>query len=221
MPVAVALTGLGLYVGCLFILASWIRSKWQDSQELSRKLIHIGCGFLLPLSYWFQIPQWIALTASLVATSLVIINHKMQLISLIEDVERKTYGTTFYCASISILIFFFWNVDPIAMLSGALVMALSDGLAGLIGRGIPSPTWMVEGQTKSLAGTATMLLSTATILITISFQAESELSLTSLILISSVITALEQYSLFGIDNLSVPIGTASLIALLNGTYSVS
>ena len=221
MPVAVALTGLGLYVGCLFILTSWIRSKWHNSQELSRKIIHIGCGFLLPLSYLMQIPQWIALTASLVATSLVMINYKMQLLNLIEDVERKTYGTTFYCASISILIFFFWSEDPIAMLSGALVMALSDGLASVIGRGIPSSTWMVQGQTKSLAGTATMLLSTATVLIAVSFQAGSELSLTSLVLISFVITALEQFSLYGIDNLTVPIGTASLIVLLNGTYSIS
>ena len=149
------------------------------------------------------------------------INYKMQLLSLIEDVERKTYGTTFYCASISILVFFIWSEDPIAMLSGALVMALSDGLASVIGRGIPSSTWMVQGQTKSLAGTATMLLSTATILIAVSFQAGSELSLTSLVLISFVITALEQFSLYGIDNLTVPIGTASLLALLNGTYSVS
>ncbi len=213
MPVAVTLTVLGLYLGCLITLAGWIGSKWEHSHEFSRKVIHIGCGLLLPISYWLQLPRWIALTAALLAMGLVLLNYQRKWLGLIEDVDRKTYGTIFYCSSISTLILIFWNQDPVAMIAGSLVMAISDGLAGLIGKGVQSPTWRLNDQTKSLAGTTTMLLSTFLILMTLSHLTGDVLPIRFALLVSLVVTFLEQWSVYGIDNLTVPILTALMFSL--------
>ena len=214
MPVAVTLTVIGLYVGCLIVLASWIRSKWSDGKELSRKIIHIGSGFLLPISFWLQLPRFISLTAALIATVLVILNYQRSWFGLIEDVDRKTYGTIFYCVSISGLIFFFWEENPLAMLAGSLVMALSDGLASLIGKGLPSPKWTVQDQTKSLAGTTTMLLTTSLVLLSISQLTGCALSIASITIISFTATILEQWSIYGVDNLTVPMSTALMFSFM-------
>jgi len=53
------------------------------------------------------------------------------------------------------------------MLAGALIMAISDGSASLVGRFVPSAQWNLFGQTKSLAGTSTMLISSMIILFVI------------------------------------------------------
>ena len=214
MPVAVALTVIGLYIGCLVILAKSIRSKFNDGRELSRKVIHIGAGFLLPLSVWLQLDRWIALTAALFATALVALNYQRNWFGLIEDVDRKTYGTIFYCLSISGLIYLFWDKNPVAMLAGSLVMSISDGLASLIGKGIPSPKWTFQDQTKSLAGTTTMLLCTSFILISISQLGWSSLSLVNIATISVVVTTLEQLSIYGLDNITVPISTSLMFSLM-------
>ena len=99
------------------------------------------------------------------------------------------------------------------MIAGSLVMAISDGLAGLIGKGVQSPTWRFNDQTKSLAGTTTMLLSTFLILMTVSHLTGNVLPIRFALLVSLIVTFLEQWSVYGIDNLTVPIMTALMFSL--------
>jgi phytol kinase len=213
--IAGQLAVLGCVIGLLVLLAVWIRSQWPEARELSRKVIHIGCGLLLPLSWSLGLPKLLALGAAVCATAIICINHRTHWFALIEDVERKTYGTIFYCVSICCLIFFFWSSCPGAMLAGALVMAISDGLASLIGRFVPSPKWHLYGQTKSLAGTSAMLLSTLGIISIVQLALGPGLSTTQILTISIIITGLEQLSGYGIDNLSVPVATASIVSFIS------
>ena len=215
MTIAEQFAALGLIVGLLVLFATWTRSQWPEARELSRKVIHIGCGLLLPLSWYLGLPKNLALAAAAVATVIVCINHRTRWLALIEDVERKTYGTILYCLSICCLIIFFWNSYPSAMLSGALVMAISDGSASLLGRLIPSPKWQLYGQTKSTAGTSAMLLSTLGIISVVQWSMGSGLSVAQILFVSIVVTGLEQLSGYGLDNLSVPLATASLISLIS------
>jgi len=61
---------------------------------------------------------------------MVFINYNYKLFPTIEDVERKSYGTLFYCLSLFILIYLFWNKDPYALITGFFLMTFGDGLAG-------------------------------------------------------------------------------------------
>ena len=100
------------------------------------------------------------------------------------------------------------------MLTGALVMAIADGSASLIGRHVKSPQWNLKGQTKSLAGTAAMLISTIGVFGLMQQLFQLDFSISSILTISLIITALEQVSFYGVDNLSVPISTAFLTSIM-------
>ena len=91
-------------------------------------------------------------------------------------------------------------------------MACGDGLAGLIGRAVTSPSWSVAGQTKSLAGTATMLMVSFGVLLALTIASGSGANGTGALLLAAVATGLEQISPAGVDNLSVPMVVGCLWA---------
>ena len=172
-------------------------------------MVHIGTGPVVLLAWWFGINRWLALPAALLVTLATALNHRFRVLPAVEDVGRHSYGTIAYGASISLLLALFWPEQPLAVAAGALVMALGDGLAGLVGPQLQSPRWQLFGQSKSLAGTASMAGASLLVLAALAAAAEgSGLAappLPNLLLIALLATALEQLSSFGIDNLSVPL----------------
>lgn len=196
----------------VLLVAVAARHQWPDQQELSRKIVHIGSGFVLPLAWFVQIPTVVAVTAAATATLVAFINHRWRLIPAVEDVDRSSYGTVAYGLSITLLLIWFWPHHPDAVVVGVLVMALGDGLAGLIGRQIQSPNWSIAGQTKSLLGTSVMAGVSFAVLFMMATWLDLSPQLWSFTLITIIAVLLEQFSILGLDNLSVPIITASLWA---------
>ena len=188
------------------------RRQWPNQQELSRKIVHIGSGFVLPLAWFVQIPTVVAVTVAATATLIAFINHRWRLIPAVEDVDRTSYGTVAYGLSITLLLIWFWPDQPDAVVVGVLVMALGDGLAGLIGRQIQSTNWSIAGQTKSLLGTSVMAGVSFLILVIMAACMGLSPQLWVFTLITIIAVLLEQFSMMGLDNLSVPIVTASLWA---------
>ena len=185
-----------------------------DQRELSRKIVHIGTGAVLPLAWAFTIPAMVAIPFAIVVTLLTWMNHQWRLIPAVEDVDRNSYGTIAYGLAITILLLLFWPDHADAACAGVLVMALGDGCAGLVGRAVRSPRWVVLGQTKSLAGTLTMFLVSTAVLIGLSTWSESNAAFTMALAIATTATALEQISVAGVDNLSVPLAVGLLWATL-------
>ena len=181
-----------------------------NQRELSRKIVHIGTGAVVPLAWFFEIPFVVALPVAAVITVVTTINHQWRFIPAIEDVDRNSYGTTAYGLSITALMLLFWTQQPDAVCAGVLVMACGDGLAGLVGRSIASPQWSVMGQTKSLVGTTTMLAVSFTVLLALGSSGSTGANAVVALLIAVVATGLEQISPAGIDNLSVPITVGCL-----------
>ncbi len=192
------------------VMAIAISSKnlWPKQQELSRKIVHIGTGPVIPLAWWMNVPAGLAISFSCLITLSLIINKKFKLLPAIEDIQRKSYGTIAYGLSITLLFSLFWPENPAAVSSGVLVMAFGDGFAGLIGRHFRSNSWEILGQRKSIIGTLTMGLVGAVVLITIAFISEAGLSPFQIFLITGFAVCLEQIGPWGIDNLTVPIGVA-------------
>jgi phytol kinase len=149
---------VGGWLGLLSALAIWVRGRWPEQREWSRKVVHIGCGPVMLIAWAWGIERWIAVTAAVVITLLAALNHRMRVLPAIEDVNRHSYGTIAYGASISLLLLLFWDRQPIAAVAGVLVMAIGDGLAGLLGPLVTSPSWQVFQQRRSLVGTAVMAL---------------------------------------------------------------
>ena len=180
------------------------RKRWPEQRELSRKIVHIGTGPVVVLAWWLSIPASIAVPVAFAVTVITAINHRIQLLPAVEDVDRNSYGTVAYGLAISLLLLLFWPEQAVAVCAGVLVMAFADGLAGLVGRGVSSPSWTVWHQRKSLAGTVTMGLVTALVLLLLGLISQSPLHPLRLIAVCALAVGLEQWGRWGIDNLTVP-----------------
>ena len=174
-----------------------------NQRELSRKIVHIGTGAVVPLAWFFEIPFVVALPVAAVITVVTTINHQWRFIPAVEDVDRNSYGTIAYGIAITTLLLLFWPTRADAVSAGVLVMALGDGLAGLIGRNVASPKWVLFGQTKSSVGTITMAVVSGLVLIGLARWSGADLSLPAALGMVAMATGLEQLSWSGLDNLSV------------------
>ena len=181
-----------------------------NQRELSRKIVHIGTGAVVPLAWFFEIPFVIALPVAAVITVVTTINHQWRFIPAVEDVDRNSYGTIAYGIAITTLLLLFWPTRADAVSAGVLVMALGDGLAGLIGRNVASPKWVLFGQTKSSVGTMTMAVVSGLVLIGLARWSGADLSLPAALGMVAMATGLEQLSWSGLDNLSVPLSVGVL-----------
>jgi len=181
-----------------------------NQRELSRKIVHIGTGAVVPLAWFFEIPFVVALPVAAVISVVTTINHQWRFIPAIEDVDRNSYGTIAYGIAITTLLLLFWPARADAVSAGVLVMALGDGLAGLIGRNVASPKWVLFGQTKSSVGTMTMAVVSGLVLIGLARWSGADLSLPAALGMVAMATGLEQLSWSGLDNLSVPLSVGVL-----------
>ncbi len=181
-----------------------------NQRELSRKIVHIGTGAVVPLAWFFEIPFVVALPVAAVITVVTTINHQWRFIPAVEDVDRNSYGTIAYGIAITTLLLLFWPTRADAVSAGVLVMALGDGLAGLIGRNVASPKWVLFGQTKSSVGTMTMAVVSGLVLIGLAQWSGADLSLPTALGMVAMATGLEQLSWSGLDNLSVPLSVGVL-----------
>lgn len=205
----VGITLVGLWLMLLAAAAVVVRRRWNGQREWSRKLVHIGTGVVVPLAWFGSIDRRIAIPAAGVITLLAALNHRMRVIPAIEDVGRHSYGTIAYGASITTLLLLYWPAQPAAVAAGVLVMALGDGLAGLLGPLVASASWSVWGQRKSVVGTAAMAGGSLTMLLVVrQLAAAADMpspSLGGLLAITLVAVLLEQLAVAGFDNFSVPV----------------
>ena len=210
MKVLLGPTVIGVWLVVILVTAITCRKRWPDQQELSRKVIHIGAGSVVPMAWWFAIPKPVAIGAAGVVTVLIALNHRWRWVAAMEDVDRTSYGTVAYAGAITLLLCLFWPQRPDAICAAVLVMALGDGLAGLIGRGLNSPQWTIFGQRKSIAGTFTMAVVSLLVLLAVGRLSGTMPSPVVIMLIGTCAVIFEQLSSAGLDNLSVPISVGLL-----------
>ena len=211
------LLGVAAVVAWLLLLAGLavqVRRRWNGQREWSRKLVHIGTGVVVLIAWGCGIDRLVAIPAAATITLLAALNHRLRILPAVEDVGRHSYGTVAYGASITTLLALDWPQQPAAVAAGVLVMALGDGLAGLVGPLVMSPSWSVMEQRKSVAGTSAMATGSLMALLVVHHLARiqnlASPSPAALLAIVAMATALEQVAILGIDNFSVPIATGWL-----------
>ncbi|MCP4972958.1 MAG: dolichol kinase, partial [Prochlorococcus sp.] len=104
------------------------RKFWPAERELSRKVVHIGIGPIIPLAWWLKVPAELAIPAAISVTVFVLINHRWGFIPAVEDIKRQSYGTVAYGLAITVLLILFWPAQAAAVCAGVMVMAFGDGL---------------------------------------------------------------------------------------------
>ena len=196
-----------LYLFSIFLISIVFKKFNNDNKEIVRKIIHIGIGPLIPIAQILKIDQNQALIFTGIISLIVLMNYTYKIFPTIEDVERKSYGTIFYCISLFILIYLFWDKDPHALITGFFIMTFGDGLAGLLGKSFNSRSWNFLKQKKSLFGTLTMFLTSLIVVFAVGNIQQNSFNL-NYFTIAFIATILEQFSVLGIDNFIVPISSA-------------
>ena len=216
LNIILKLTIIGGWIAFLIYVANQVKNSGDEDGELSRKIVHIGTAATIPMAWAFGLSKILIVSCGLLITAFTLFNRRWRLLNSIEDIGRKSFGTTAYGLSITLLVALLWPERADAVTAGILVMGIGDGCAGLIGRHVYSPRWTLFGQTKSLAGTLTMAIASMLCLTGLSLSTSPEISIPTMLIISSCAVVLEQISSAGVDNLSVPIGVAVLWRVLIG-----
>lgn len=209
---------LGVQIGAVslwlvfVVLVALGLQRWTGEAEIIRKVVHIGTGNIILIAWWLKIPAFVGISASVLFSAITLLSYRFPLIPGIDSVGRKSLGTFFYAVSIGVLIAVFWQQAAYAAVIGILVMTWGDGLAALIGQRWGRHPYKLWGMQKSWEGSLMMLLVSAVVssLTLLSVYGVSwQIGLISLG-IAVTATGLEAFSKLGIDNLTVPIGSASV-----------
>jgi phytol kinase len=189
----------------------------QASSEVIRKIVHIGTGNVILLAWWLDIPASVGITAAICASAVTLLSYKLPIIPGINSVGRQSLGTFFYSVSIGILVACFWYLhQPQYAALGIMVMAWGDGLAALIGKRFGQHKYKVLGAEKSWEGSLAMGLASWMVILLILTGVQGNFWQTWVIslVVAVIATTLESFSFLGIDNLTVPLGSAALAFML-------
>ncbi|BFM39332.1 diacylglycerol/polyprenol kinase family protein [Synechocystis sp. LKSZ1] len=211
LPLAIAL--IAVYLALLIVVAEFWNRSQPHHGEFTRKMVHIGSGQVLLLAWWLQIPGWVGILAGILAAGIALLSYYLPILPSLESVGRRSFGTFFYAISISLLSgFFFPRGQPEFAALGLLIMAWGDGLAALIGQNFGRHPYQLGGIRKSWEGSLTMLVISGAItgLVLGPLWDWQGLILGIAVIIALVATLLETFSKLGIDNLTVPLGSAFL-----------
>lgn len=216
---------VALWMSIVGLVAWWLYRQPQIDPELVRKTVHIGTGNIILLAWWLQIPAWMAVVASIFFSGLALLSYYLPILPGINSVGRKSFGTFFYAVSIGLLVAWFWPLHlPQLAVLGILIMTWGDGFAALVGKRWGRHRYTLWGEGKSWEGSAAMLLVSWLVGVLVLSSLGLGLGLTGAIAlcIALAATALESVSKLGIDNLTVPVGSAALgLALLSWWQGVS
>ncbi|MGK7873925.1 MAG: diacylglycerol/polyprenol kinase family protein [Xenococcaceae cyanobacterium] len=212
-PLWFSLSLICLYLGIIIVFAEGLTRVTASNSELTRKIVHIGAGHVVLLAWWFDVPAWIGIGASAIASVIALISYFMPILPSINSVGRESLGTFFYAISIGVLVAWFWLLNqPQYAAIGILVMAWGDGMAAIIGQRFGRHPYKVLGIAKSWEGSLTMALMSylVTSLILLAVQGNIWQTWLVSLAVAVVATSLEAFSKLGVDNLTVPLGSSAL-----------
>ncbi|WP_313887301.1 SEC59/DGK1/VTE5 family protein [Nodosilinea sp. FACHB-141] len=213
---ATALVQIGLVAAWLAVVggvAEGVRRTGRFATEITRKIVHIGAGHVILLAWWLHTPAWMGITASVVFSGVALLSYRLPILPGVDGVGRNSLGTFFYAVSIGVLTAVFWPLGlPQYAALGILVMTWGDGLAALVGQNFGRHPYKIFGNQKSWEGSLTMALaSLLVVLLVLGLTAGfTEAVWATALVVAIAATLLETLSFYGLDNLTVPLGSAAL-----------
>ncbi|PSB33370.1 diacylglycerol/polyprenol kinase family protein [Chlorogloea sp. CCALA 695] len=212
-PINLQIAIVVLWIGLLLLVASLLNRFGNGNAEVVRKVVHIGTGNVILFAWWLHIPAFVGVGASILASIVTFLSYRFPILPGINSVGRKSLGTFFYAVSIGILVAWFWTINrPQYAALGILVMAWGDGLAALVGQKFGKHPYKIWENKKSWEGSGTMALVSLIVsgLIFLNVNGNNWQTWIVSLSVALAATILEAFSVYGIDNLTVPLGSAAL-----------
>jgi len=181
---------------------------------ITRKIAHIGSGIIVAF-FPLLISLNTAIIIGVISSLFLIFTKKYKLLNSIHNIEKSSIGDIIFAPSLTLCAILFWPIQPILFQTGALVLGLSDGFAGLIGEKLKMKPYNINSK-KTLWGSIIFFIITFIILLTvIYFQYLLSITLIFYIFISSLLlTIIEALLTKGWDNLFIPIAAGLIMYFL-------
>lgn len=207
-----ALLGTLIFLTVLYGAFYLLKSRYDLSPEISRKMVHIGLG-LTTLSFpWIfseSWPVWIMCGVSII--TLLGLRHRKfrdNLGGALHSIERQSFGEICFPLSVAILFHFSHN-EPVFYIVPLLVLTLADAFAAIVGVRYGQSHYDAAEGIKSIEGSLfffiTAFLCIQIPLLLMSSYANSHIILVALF-IALLIMLCEAVSWQGLDNLFIPLG---------------
>jgi phytol kinase len=203
------------------VATALLRSSRVDAAG-ARKIIHIGVSHWWILAMLTMDDPWVASIGPASFIVLNLVSLRTGLFSAMEEGKQaRNWGTVYFPISLLVLVnlCFRGAMPKYVGALGALVMGWGDGLAAVVGgRRERAVRIGLRGSRKSLAGSAVMFAVSfaVTAVLAVSFEPAAPLTRTLLLApaaTAALATAVELFTPWGLDNLTVPLLTAGFYRL--------
>lgn len=212
-----------LFIICVPILIILIAMEycWRKkllSTEMTRKIIHATTGIIiafLPFAVSYRVIQFLAVGLLMI----ILLSYKMQLFKAIHSVKRVTIGEILYPVGIGVCAFI--EPAPWIFTAAILHLALADSVAALAGQKWGKRTrYKIITHGKSLVGSMAFFYTSMAIMLGAYLQVDATNlpePIVLLVVFPLALTLLENISLLGSDDVTIPVavilllGNASLI----------
>lgn len=219
-PTKILLAGIVILSnGALFVVSEAWKRTGRPAPESTRKLVHIGAGLLaLPLPWIFH-SHFTILAMALFFTLTLTFTRRRGHLHSVHGVERVSLGEMIY--PLAIYLSFVMTASqghrelfPIPILA----LALADAVAGLVGIRYGRHIFHLFGQRRSLEGSLAFLL-TCTIcsFVVLAASGIDAGTAAGVAVVTGIVgAALEAVSVYGTDNVTVPVGVSAVLLWMVG-----
>ena len=181
-----------------YISVEKFKLKFKIDPEYTRKIAHIlsGLGAII-FSGVISKNEFIFLT--FVFLIIFIASYKYNIFKSFHLIKRKSYGEIFYPLSLIVLALFLYD-QRLYFMIGILLLAISDAVAGLVGR------LFAKDKKTDIGSLAFFIVSFAILLLGFGFV--------DALLIAIILVVVERISPYGFDNLTIPLSYLVMFSFL-------
>jgi phytol kinase len=183
----------------LLILVEVLKRKSFISNDLSRRLAHIGAGVINIVAPLF-VSHVAIIIVNVLFAGLLLVGRNTDYFSSIQTTNRKTYGDVYFPLGIIAAAVVLLPDNVTAFQYGVAIMGISDALAGFVGERWGRKAVSIFNNPKTLLGALVFYVSSLVITFILVPQ-----FLPVVFILPLILTIVEFFLVFGLDNLMLPI----------------
>lgn len=205
-----------LYFGILLVALEISRRRFRLAPDVSRQLFHTGVAvWALPSIFLYESGADAAVPY-LVVSAVAFLSFRYELIDAIED-DGASLGSVLLPLASAALLVWLWGERVYMAVAGAFAAGFGDTAAALVGRRTGSRKFRAMGHSRSMEGTLTLFLSSGLTMAPVLSMVGglgTHQAVAFALIGATVAASVESVSVYGTDNLTVPVATAATLALL-------
>lgn len=219
----VALAASYAYLFGLLFAAEAVHRKLGVEGDTTRKAVHVGVGmWSIATLYFFTSWKW-GIVPPLTLVLVNYVSYRYEIFKAIECSERANLGAVFFPLSFALLMGLLWrpgSSDDLGYIavSGLMAATWGDPMAFIFGRRYGTRRYLFYGHPRTMEGTLAMFLASSIVMAPVlalmgGFDWHPAVALA--LIAGTAAAAVEACSLYGSDNLTVPLATAGTLYLLD------